>query len=142
MFGLRPDLADMRILSQRSSPAGGHVEFQQIVEGMPVENGRVQVNLSRDGRVLQVVNSYAPLQPQGPANPKLSKEQATEAALTEFLRTTPEKLPDMRQRGSVPFTSLSRSDLSYHMGRHEVLSPLTCCFKVRWHASLSPSSRG
>src|SRR5712692_6256270 len=103
MFGLRQDLGDLRVLTQRSSPVGGHVEFQQMVNGLPLENGRLQVNLSRDGRILQVVNGYAPYEPRAPATLTLSKEQATEAAITEFLRTTPEKPPDMRQRGIVPF---------------------------------------
>ena len=111
MFGLRSDLADMRVLSQRSSPAGGHVEFQQMVNGLPVENGRVQVNLSRDGRILQVVNNYAPFEPREPTTPVLSKDQAIEAAITEFLRTTPEKAPDMRQKGPFLFTPLPRNEL-------------------------------
>jgi M6 family metalloprotease-like protein len=111
MFGVRPDLGDMRVLSQRSSSAGANVEFQQVVNSLPVENGRVQVNLSKDGRVLQVSNTYAPLAPQAQAAGGLSREQAIEAAITEFLRTTPARLPSMRDRGPVPFTPLARSEL-------------------------------
>jgi M6 family metalloprotease-like protein len=111
LFGLRPDLADLRVISQRSSGAGGHVEFQQVVNGLPVENSRVQVNLSKDGRILQVVNNYAPFAPTGPANPALSKQQAIDAAIAEFLRTTPATPPDLRNKGKVTFSPLPRSEL-------------------------------
>jgi M6 family metalloprotease-like protein len=110
MFGLRQDLGDMRVLSQHSSSAGGHVEFQQVVNGLPVENARVQVNLSKDGRVLQVVNNYAPFESQAAA-PALSKQQAIDAAIAEFLRTTREKPLPKGGKPSTPFTPLPRNQM-------------------------------
>lgn len=86
LFGLKPDLSDMRVLSAIQSKVSGHVEFQQIVNGLPLENAKVRVNLSKDGRVLQAVNRYAPLAPQEPVTPVLSKDQAVEAAVTEYFR--------------------------------------------------------
>ena len=111
LFGLKSDLGDMRVLSQVVSKISGHVEFQQMVNGLPVENGRVQVNLSRDGRILHVVSSYAPFEPRGAGVPVLSRDQATEAAIAEFLRTTPEKPEDLRQRDHAPLIPLPRSEL-------------------------------
>ncbi len=112
LFGLKADLGDLRVLSAVASKVSGHVEFQQIVGGLPVENGRVQVNLSKDGRILHVVNSYAPFEPRELSVPLLNnKDQATEAAIGEFLRTTPEKPEDLRQRSNVPFTPLARTEL-------------------------------
>ena len=40
LFGLEPDLKNIKILEQRDSPFGANVEFQQIFYGLPVENGR------------------------------------------------------------------------------------------------------
>ncbi len=111
LFGLRKDLADLRVLSQHTNSSSGQVEFQQMVGGLPVENARVQVSLSRDGRVLQVVNRYEPVAPKGIAAPALSREQATEAAITEFLRTTPEKPPSLRERRAPVAVPLPRSQL-------------------------------
>jgi len=112
MFGLHPDLGDIRVLSQRAGSSGGNVEFQQVLNGLPVENGRVQVNLTKDGRLLQVVNSYTVVAPQGPATPPLTREQASEFAITEYLRTTPEKPPSMREKGRPVFTPLARNQLA------------------------------
>ena len=111
LFGLRRDLADLRVLSKHASGSGGHVEFQQVVNGLPVDNGRVQVNLSKDGRILQVINNYAALAPTGPTAPALSKEQAIDAGIAEFLRTTPPLPPDIRKKGRVEFTPVPRSEL-------------------------------
>jgi M6 family metalloprotease-like protein len=84
LFGLRSDLSDLRLLSARSSAAGGHVEWQQIVNGLPVENAKLHVNLSKDGRVLQVVSGYSPLTPT-PTTPRVTREQAIEATIQDML---------------------------------------------------------
>jgi hypothetical protein len=88
VFGLKKDLSDLNIIAARVTPFSTNVEFQQGFDNRPVENGRLQVNFDKEGRLVQVVNSYAP-----PVNPpqqdSLSKEQTIEIAKKEFLRTTP-----------------------------------------------------
>lgn len=84
-FGLKEDLSDLNILVEKTTLGGGNVEFQQVYKSLPIENARVQVNLDKEGRVVQVSNSYTPT--QGAIDQAgLSKEQATESALDEFLR--------------------------------------------------------
>lgn len=110
LLGLKTDLGDLRVISTTESKVSGHVEFQQMVNGLPVENGRLQVNLSRDGKILQVVNSYAPL-PPSTTSPSITKEQATEAAIKEFLRTTSPDPEDLHERTKRPFAPLPRTEL-------------------------------
>lgn len=109
-LGLKTDLGDLRVISTTESKVSGHVEFQQMVNSLPVENGRLQVNLSRDGKILQVVSSYAPL-PPSTRSPSITKEHATEAAITEFLRTTSPEPEDLHQRTTRPFAPLPRAEL-------------------------------
>ncbi len=104
LFGLRPDLGDLRVLSQVATAASGHVEFEQVVRGLPVENARVRVNLTRDGKVLEVKNGYLPV--EAPAErPLIGGPRAVETAIQEFLRLAgePAKGKDGRQvaRGAV-----------------------------------------
>jgi M6 family metalloprotease-like protein len=98
LFGLHPDLGDMRLVVQRSSAAGGHVEFQQLVNGLPVENAKVHVNLSKDGRVLEVKSSYTTFTPT-PVEPKISRQQAIDAAIEEFLNLAAKPRPGKPGRG-------------------------------------------
>lgn len=85
LFGLKEDLSDLKVLVAKSTLGGGNVEFQQVYNGLPIENARLQVNLTKDGRVVQISNSYTST--QGAVDqPVLSKEQATESAINEFLR--------------------------------------------------------
>jgi len=101
IFGLRQDLGDMRLIAQRSNATGGHVEFRQIVNGLPVENAVVTVNLSKDGRILEIKSSYTPMQP-APAPTQIARQRAIDLALEEYLdasaRVTPGKAvkPDRR----------------------------------------------
>jgi len=77
LFGLQSDLADLRLLVQSSRGSSGHVEFQQTINQLPIENARVQINLSKDGRILHVVSTYTPSKAVREAT--LTKEQAIEA---------------------------------------------------------------
>jgi M6 family metalloprotease-like protein len=105
LFGLRQDLDDMRLTAERSSAAGGHVELQQVVNGLPVENAKVHVNLSKDGRILEVQSSYAPFAATA-VTPSITREQAIEAAIAEFLRAaahpTPGKPTGQREQRPPP----------------------------------------
>ncbi|HEY6212660.1 MAG TPA: M36 family metallopeptidase [Vicinamibacterales bacterium] len=100
LFGLRSDLADLTVLVEQSHLGGASVEFQQVYQGRPVENGRLQVNLDKENRVLMVASSYLP-QPAPPAPPRLSREQAVEQALAEFMKRTP-RTQDNRMQDAPP----------------------------------------
>ncbi|MGA9997011.1 MAG: M36 family metallopeptidase [Pyrinomonadaceae bacterium] len=110
LFGLKEDLSDLNVLVEKSTPGGGSVEFQQIYNNLPVENARVQVNLNKEGRVIQVSNFYTPTQ-DAVDQAAISKEQATENAVNEFLRTTPAYLPPKNERASRSIQALSRAQL-------------------------------
>ncbi|MEA2602567.1 MAG: hypothetical protein QOF89_3559 [Acidobacteriota bacterium] len=80
LFGLRPDLEDLKVIDDRAHLGGASAEFQQVVDGVSVENGHVQVNLDKGGRVLMVENSYWP---SGSAPPAavVPRERATAIAI-------------------------------------------------------------
>lgn len=109
LFGLENELKDLALLKARESPFGANVEFQQIFNALPVENGRIKINFDKDGRVLQVVSSYA--SSAGSVDQAvLSKDAATEKAIAEFLQTTPVPVV-IPGRGIVSNKALSRSEL-------------------------------
>lgn len=87
LFGLT-QLDDVRLINNKVSDFGSHVEFQQILKGLPVENGRVQINFDKEGRVINVVSSIAPTA-GALEQTSVTPAQATEIAIFEFLRTTP-----------------------------------------------------
>jgi M6 family metalloprotease-like protein len=109
-FRLKEDLSDLNVTFEKATAGGGSVEFQQTYKNLPVENAHVQVNFDREGRVIQVVNSYTP-KAATTEQPSISKEQALEVALNEFLRTTPATPPDMREKRQRQFRTLSRAEL-------------------------------
>ena len=84
LFGVRSDLSDMRLLSEKTHLGGPSVEWQQIVEGKPVDNAYVTVNFDKAGRVLMVKNTYQPVQ-GAPPPATLTVERATEVAIERFL---------------------------------------------------------
>jgi Fungalysin/Thermolysin Propeptide Motif len=101
LFGLKPDLGDLRVLSTIQTKSSGHVEFQQILNGLPVENARIRVNLSKDGRVLEVKNSYQPFA-VAPATPRITREQAVETAIQELLNPKDKPTPGKPERANRP----------------------------------------
>ncbi len=87
-FGLTTGLGDLRLLNEKARLFGTNVEFQQVFNGLPVENGRIKVNFDKNGHVVQVINSYTP--PAGALDQtSVSKERAADIVTNEFLRTTP-----------------------------------------------------
>lgn len=84
LFGLRPDLGDLEVRSQISSSISGHVEYRQMVSGLQVENARIHVNLSHDGRILDVKNGYF-AGPTPPAATLIDRSRAIDAALDAFI---------------------------------------------------------
>ena len=84
LFGLETGLADLRVIVQTSTAVSSHVEFQQIANGLPVDNARIRVNLNKEGRILQVTSTYAPFAVTS-GEPKISPQQAIELALQEYL---------------------------------------------------------
>jgi M6 family metalloprotease-like protein len=109
-FGLKEDLSDLNKVSEKTTLGGGNVEFQQVYNGLPIENARVQVNLNREGRIIQIVNSYMPIS-GAIEQAKISKEQAAEIAIAEFLRTTPASERSKREKLSKNMQLLGRAEL-------------------------------
>jgi M6 family metalloprotease-like protein len=101
LFGLKADLSDLRVLSTVQTNSSGHVEFQQLVAGLPVENARVRVNLSKDGRVLEVKNSYQPFAVT-PVAPRITREQAVESAIQDLLNPKDKPTPGKPRPGAKP----------------------------------------
>jgi M6 family metalloprotease-like protein len=116
LFGLKEDLSDLSVISDKTTPGGGNVELQQTHSGLPVDNAHVQVNLSKEGSVLHVVSSYM-LPRNVLASVALDRERAVEIAIAEFLRTTPRTPPpaqpvtEQPQRQPQPMQPISRAEL-------------------------------
>jgi len=84
LFGVKSDLSDMKLISDKTHLGGPSVEWQQTVEGKPVENARVVVSLDKRGRMLMVKNTYQPIAGSlAPAT--ITPERATEIAIERFL---------------------------------------------------------
>ena len=84
LFGLRPELDDLDLLDERAHLGGASVELRQTAAGLPVENGRIQVNFDKQGHVLMVVSSYVPAQ-RPPAPATLPRERASEIAINRLV---------------------------------------------------------
>jgi M6 family metalloprotease-like protein len=94
LFGLKADLADLRVRSQISGAFSHHVDFEQMANGLPVENARTRVNLSKDNKILEVKSSYAPFSPNS-VTPRITKQQAIDVAVQDLLDHQTE-LPERR----------------------------------------------
>jgi hypothetical protein len=95
-LGLRSDLSDLITESVTETPAGYSVRFQQMSNGLPIENANVVVTLSRSLQVLTYVNDYARsangfgLEKFSAQNFQLSEDNALERAYQELkLRSSP-----------------------------------------------------
>ncbi|OGB68339.1 MAG: hypothetical protein A2Y94_15760, partial [Caldithrix sp. RBG_13_44_9] len=73
---LKDDLSDLQFSSLRETPGGYHVRFQQYLNGYPVYQGNLVVNINRQNRVTLVMNSYKPLARLDRAAPAISLSQA------------------------------------------------------------------
>ena len=87
LFGLNPDLKDLVLVAERTTGFGINVAFQQVLEGLPVENGRIKINFDKQGRVVQVVSSYTPIT-RPVKRALIEREQARNRAFTAFLNLT------------------------------------------------------
>lgn len=69
-----------------STSAGGHiVRFKQIFEGLPVFNGKIEVNLKKDNSVFLIHNSYLPHIDLA-TSPTLSESAAVDIAKADFFQ--------------------------------------------------------
>lgn len=108
---LSASLDDLRVLNEKARKFGANVEFQQIWNGLPVENGRIQINFDREGYPVQVASSYMPTA-NASDQTTVTKEQAEDAVLAEFVRTTPdEPSKSDQQEGKSSAKTIERSEL-------------------------------
>ncbi len=73
---IKKDLSDLQLSSLRETPGGYHVRFQQFIEGYPVYEGNLVVNLNRQHQVTFVMNGYKPLARLDLHTPAISLSQA------------------------------------------------------------------
>ena len=81
-------MSDLTMIDTDIAKFGAHVEYQQVFNELAVENGRVKVNFDREGRMVYFTSSYAPTT-NAEDQLVLQKDKAVQAAIDEFLRTTP-----------------------------------------------------
>ncbi|MBI2877782.1 MAG: pre-peptidase C-terminal domain-containing protein [Candidatus Tectomicrobia bacterium] len=74
LFLSEGDPSDLEPYWESESPAGYHVRFRQLYQGIPVYGGYISVHLNRDGQVRLVSNGYQPIQRPlgGPLPPERS----------------------------------------------------------------------
>jgi hypothetical protein len=87
-FGFEFSLEGFKVLTNRTTNFGANVELQQVVNGLLIENGRVQVNFDKEGRVVQFVSSYTPAGTPDKDRVTVTRPEAVKRAVVEFLRTT------------------------------------------------------
>lgn len=79
LFGLKADLADVRLLRTDKTEHRHHTRLQQTINGIPVEGAEIRVHSTPDGQVSMVQNSYVPdIQVQN--QERLDAEQAKQIA--------------------------------------------------------------
>lgn len=77
---IKADLSDLRHTSTRETPGGYHVRLLQQVQGYPVYQGDMVVNLDRNHTVTFVMNSYKPRAQLDNSAAKTSQVQAEQIA--------------------------------------------------------------
>lgn len=110
LFGFDFNLDNFRLVTSRVTKFSAHIEFQQIFKQLPVDNGRVQINFDKEGRVVQFVSSVTPTA-SAVDRVTISKDRAIQIAIQEFLRTTlvySDITDEQRKRGG---TLVPQSDL-------------------------------
>ncbi|MBL1213102.1 MAG: PKD domain-containing protein [Ignavibacteriae bacterium] len=59
-LGLKPQLDDLRYLSERETRAGYRVRFQQYYDNYPVDGAVITVSINRKNNIVFVMNGYKP----------------------------------------------------------------------------------
>ena len=59
-LGIDSDLAELKVVSNRSTTYSHHITFQQFYKDLPVYQRFLKVNLNKAGEVTMVTNGYAP----------------------------------------------------------------------------------
>lgn len=87
LVGFDFSLNDFRVGTSRVTKFGANLELLQVFKQLPVDNGRVQINFDKEGRVVQFVSSVTPTA-GAIERVTISPERAVQIAIQEFLRTT------------------------------------------------------
>ena len=59
-LGLKPQLDDLRYLSEKETRAGYRVRFQQFYNNYPVDGAVITVSINRNNKIVFVMNGYKP----------------------------------------------------------------------------------
>ncbi len=59
VLGIDPDGLDRELIMEQHSPAGYHIRFQQIYDGIPVFSRQILVNINKSGSISSVISDYA-----------------------------------------------------------------------------------
>ncbi len=86
LFGMKPDLSDLRLAASSESPGGLHLRFAQTWRGLPVFDSGAEVHVALDGRVFLAHNDYVPAIDLA-VSPARSKDGIVRAALHDYLAT-------------------------------------------------------
>ena len=81
-YHLKADLADLRDGATTSSLTGSHVQFQQTINGVPVEGAALNIGLDRGNGVQLVVSGYKANLPQVSTTPRVTADAALATART------------------------------------------------------------
>src|SRR5262249_43019705 len=59
-LGVKPDLSQLKLDKVKDSILGSHVLYQQYHDGKPVTGAWVKIDIDKEGRVFNVLNSLVP----------------------------------------------------------------------------------
>lgn len=85
LFDISSGLQDLKVIGERESSTGQHIQFQQQYRDVPVENGRIKVNLNAQGAVLSVFSSYATIK-YIKMEPAINAQQVRDIAIEAMLQ--------------------------------------------------------
>lgn len=77
---IRNEALELRHSGTVETPGGFHVRYHQVMDGYPVYESEVLVNLDRKNRVTMVMNGYKPMLRLNGSSPKISLENAHQIA--------------------------------------------------------------
>ena len=110
LVGFDFSINGFRMGTSKVTQFGAHLELQQFFKQLPVENGRVQINFDKEGRIVQFVSSITPT--AGAVDrATITKDQAVQIAIEEFLLTTLVYRFKMDQERRTRGVLVSQSDL-------------------------------
>jgi Zn-dependent metalloprotease len=97
LFGEPEVVRELKVEQVSRSPAGYHVTFQQMHQGVPVEEAKVSVNMTRDKRVHSAQGRLRPdvasLDVQKMAGDGIDQEEAIRIARTDIAPTAKKAPP-------------------------------------------------